>query len=311
MGAVVRGTGAYLPAAVRTNAEVAERLGTTEDWIVERTGIRQRHVAAAHEQTSDLAYEAGQPARGEAGRGGADRARGVGGTNTPPPPMPSVAALTARRLGATCAAVDVGAACAGFVYGLGMACGLLSGGAVRRVLLVGAELLSRWVDPEDRATAALFGDGAGAVVLTADATTDAGRGVCAVRLGGDPAHADALTLEDGLIRMHGPRVFKQAVRHVSDVSLAACAAAGWRVEDVDWIVPHQANARVIAAIGKRLGVPAERLLVNIGRSGNTSAASIPVALDEAARDGRLVRGQRLVLTGLGAGFVWGAVALRW
>ncbi len=308
MGAVIRGTGSFLPDPTRHNDEVAARVGVTAAWIVERTGIHARHVAPDGMFTSDMAAAAGRRALEDAGWTPADLDLVLVATVSAEAPMPSAAARTAELLGARCAALDVGAACAGFVYGLGVAHGLIATGAARRVLLIGAELLSRWLDWDDRDTAVLFGDGAGAVALEADGGE---RGVRAVRFGGDPSQREALTLRDGVIRMHGPRIYRLAVRQVSAVSRAVCDAAGWSIDTIDWVAPHQANARVIDGISRRLGVPGDRVLVNIGRHGNTSAASIPVALDEAARDGRLQRGQRVIVSGLGAGLVWGAAALRW
>ncbi|MCA9542106.1 MAG: beta-ketoacyl-ACP synthase 3, partial [Myxococcales bacterium] len=289
------------------------------------SGIERRRIAPPGVHTSALATAAARQALDAAGLPATAIDFIVVATVTGDHPVPATAALVQHALGARCPGVDLNAACAGFLFALAFARGQIACGAARHVLVIGAEVTSRFVDPNDRGVMPLFGDGAGAVVLSA--ASEAEPGLLALRLGGDGAQADVLRIEAGgaahpasaetlargahTLRMEGPRVFRNAVRHLPEAVRAVCAEIGWSVSDIDWFVPHQANARILRAVVRRLGLAGERLLCNIAEYGNTSAASIPIALDEAARDGRLKPGQRVVLAALGAGLVWGAAAMRW
>jgi 3-oxoacyl-[acyl-carrier-protein] synthase III len=306
--AVVCGTGRFLPAERLTTAEAAQRLGVTTDWILQRTGIETRAVAASTETAEMMAAAAGRRALEAAGLEASALDLVIAATISQTHRSPGVAACAAQALGATCAAMDVGAACAGFVYAMSVAAGQIAVGAASRVLVIGVDRLTPFLDWQDPATATLFADGAGAVVLVAEAGE---RGVRAVELGGAPAQAPALGVQAGRVHMNGPAVYRYAVREVPRAVRAVVQAAGWTLSELDWLAPHQANARVLAALARRLELPPERVLDDIAEHGNTSAASIPIVLDEAARDGRLQSGHRIVLAGLGAGLVHGAVALRW
>jgi 3-oxoacyl-[acyl-carrier-protein] synthase-3 len=312
------GTGSYLPAHVLTNAELAKRVDTSDEWIRTRTGIRERRIAAAEEQTSDLAEHASRAALAAAGIAPADVDLIVVATTTPDRLFPSTACILQAKLGtAGGAAFDVQAVCSGFVYALAIADRMIASGMARNALVVGAEIYSRIIDWNDRGTCVLFGDGAGAVLLTPSRVP----GIVSSHLHADGRYGDILCvpaqIADGTIaglpfvKMEGGAVFKFAVKVLADVAHEALAARGMTAEAIDWLVPHQANIRIIDATAKKLGVPPDKVILTVDRHANTSAASIPMALDEAARDGRLVSGQRVMLLGVGGGFTWGSVFLDW
>lgn len=314
------GTGSYLPGEAVTNqALMARGIDTSDAWIVERTGIRSRHLAAPGQMTSDLAHQASLRALEAAGVAADDIDLIVVATSTPDYIFPSTATLLQARLGITNggAAFDLQAVCSGFVYALSVAEKFICSGASRRALVVGAEVFSRILDWSDRGTCVLFGDGAGAVVLEASDTP----GVLASALHADGAHHGILCVPgsiaagqvvgDPFLRMDGQAVFKFAVKVLGEVAHEVMQQAGLNIDDIDWLIPHQANIRILQATGKRLGLPAERLVATVDRHGNTSAASVPLALDLAVRDGRIQRGQRVLLEGVGGGFTWGAVLLQY
>jgi 3-oxoacyl-[acyl-carrier-protein] synthase-3 len=311
------GTGAHLPARVLTNAELATRLDTSDAWIVERTGIRERRIAAEGELTSDLGVEASRRALDAAGLRPDDIDLLVLATSTPDQTFPATATAIQAKLGMTRgAAFDVGAVCSGFLFALSVAESMLRGGAGTTALVVGAETFSRILDWEDRATAVLFGDGAGAVVLRLE---EGERGVLACRLRSDGRHSQLLyvdggpssTRTTGLLRMSGREVFRHAVVNLAEILKEAMDAAGLSLADIDWLVPHQANARIIEATARKLGLSMGHVIMTVDRHANTSAASVPLALDEAVRDGRLQPGQLVALEAMGGGFAWGAAAVRW
>jgi 3-oxoacyl-[acyl-carrier-protein] synthase-3 len=324
--AAIVGYGTALPDRVVTNADLESRLDTSDAWIVERTGIRERRVATADDTTASLAVTAGRDAVKHAGLdpGAVDLL--VLATATPEQPIPHTGAFVGEGIGLGCGSFDLGAGCAGFVYALVAGASMLTAGGLDHVLVIGAETLSRIVDPEDRATGILFGDAAAAVVLGAAEGTD-GPGLLAWDLGCDgsatalleipaggsrrPTSADTVAAGQHYLQMAGQEVFRRAVRAVVDSALAALDRAGVAPAAVDWFVPHQANARIIAAAGGRLGIPEDRTIVNIDRYGNTSAASVPLALAEAADDGRLRPGDLVLLSGFGAGMTWASALLRW
>lgn len=312
------GTGSYLPATVWTNQDLAERIATSDEWIVARTGIRQRHIADDQQSTSDLALPAALQAIEAAGLQPRDIDLIIVATTTPDMVFPSTACLLQAKLGiAGGPAFDVQAVCSGFVYGLSLADHLLTGGPYRNALIVGAEIYSRILDWNDRATCVLFGDGAGAVVLSKGQQS----GIIASRLHADGSHADILKVPghvdrgairgDPLLKMDGQGVFKFAVRALADVADEVLADAGMDRSEVDWLIPHQANVRIIDATARKLGLPPEKVITTVDIHANTSAASIPLALDVAVRDGRIQPGQNLLLAGVGGGFTWGAVLVRW
>lgn len=319
--AVLEGLGAAVPPRVVTNAELAERIDTSDEWIRTRTGIAQRHVAAPDTTTADLAVEAGALALKSAGGMGVDAV--LVATTTPDRMCPSTAPEVAARLGLPdVAALDVGAVCSGFVYGLATASGLIAGGIAERVLVIGAEALHRFMDPSDRGTAVIFGDGAGAAVLRAGEADELGA-VGPFDLGSDGKHADLLAVDAGgsrlpgstpdlppaahYLHMEGREIYRHAVARMVASSTKVLESAGWAVDDVDRLVAHQANVRILDAVGDRLGVAPERRHVNIHRYGNTSAASIPLALADAG----LHPGDRVLLTAFGGGFTWGSTVLTW
>ena len=311
------GTGAHLPARVITNAELSTRLDTTDAWIVERTGIRERRIAAEGELTSDLGTQACRRALDAAGLRPYDIDLLVLATATPDQTFPATATAIQAKLGMTRgAAFDVGAVCSGFLFALSTAESMLRAGAGRTALVVGAETFSRILDWEDRATAVLFGDGAGAVVLRLEESES---GVLACRLRSDGRHARLLyvdggpssTRTTGLLRMHGREVFRHAVVNLAEILRETIELAGLALSDIDWLVPHQANARIIEATARKLGLSMDHVVLTVDRHANTSAASVPLALDEAARDGRLQPGQLVALEAMGGGFAWGAAAVRW
>ncbi len=308
MGIAVAGLGTAVPRERLTNADLEAVLDTSDDWIVERTGIRERRVAAPDEDTATLAVAAGAAAIKDAGLTPADIALLVVATCTPPQPMPATAALVQDALGLTCGAFDLAAACSGFVYGVVAAAGMAPG---RPALVIGSETLTRITDPDDRGTRILFGDGAGAAVLAPSDRAD--RGLLSSDLGCDGSVASLLEIPAGgrFIEMEGREVFRRAVRIVVESAERTLERAGLTPADVDLFVPHQANIRIIEACGTRLGISAERTAVNIDRYGNTSAASIPIALAEAAEEGRLNDGDVVLLSGFGAGMTWASAVLRW
>jgi 3-oxoacyl-[acyl-carrier-protein] synthase III len=316
------GTGAYLPKRVVSNDELALTVDTSDAWITERTGIRQRHIAAADEMTSDLATAAADEALQSAGVAPEALDLIVLATSTPDHTFPACATAVQRKLGAVrAAAFDVQAVCSGFIYGLAIADGFLVTGRAKTALVLGAETFSRLLDWQDRSTCVLFGDGAGAVVLRAESATGTpfDRGVLATHLGSDGRHYGDLHVDGGPsstgttghLRMNGREVFRHAVQTLCAASLRVLEETGFGVDDVDWLVPHQANRRIIDAVGKRLGIPGERVLLTVDRHANTSAASIPLALAEAAAAGRFQAGQLLLLNAMGGGFTWGAALVRW
>ncbi|MFG1295969.1 MULTISPECIES: beta-ketoacyl-ACP synthase III [Xanthobacter] len=318
---VARGIGSYLPERVVTNAELSERIDTSDEWIVQRTGIRQRHVAAEGECTSDLALVAARRALTDAGFKASDIDLIVLATATPDQTFPATAVTVQAELGITRgAAFDVQAVCSGFVFALATADALLKTGAFERALVIGAETFSRILDWEDRGTCVLFGDGAGAMVIEAVQEDDArGAGVLTTHLRSDGRHRNKLYVDGGPsstgtvghLRMEGREVFKHAVGMITDVITDAFAATGETAESIDWFVPHQANRRIIDASAQKLGIAPEKVVTTVDLHGNTSAASIPLALDVAWRDGRIRRGQLVLLEAMGGGFTWGSALLRW
>jgi len=319
---VVLGCGAYLPARAVTNEDLARTVDTSDEWIVQRTGIRTRHIAADGELTSDLALHAARAALADAGLDAQSIDLIVLATSTPDQTFPATAVSVQAGLGiAHGAAFDLQAVCSGFVFAMATADGLLRSGAFKRALVIGAETFSRILDWQDRTTCVLFGDGAGAVVLEAQqqpgARTD--RGILTSHLRSDGRHKSKLYVDGGpsstqtvgKLRMEGRAVFKHAVAMVTDVIRDAFDATGYTAEDLDWFVPHQANKRIIDDSAHKLGIAPEKVVVTVDRHGNTSAASIPLALDVAVRDGRIKRGDLVMLEAMGGGFTWGSVLLRW
>ncbi|ADE85656.1 beta-ketoacyl-ACP synthase III [Rhodobacter capsulatus] len=320
--AVVRGVGHYLPARVVENAEFEGKLDTTDEWIRSRTGIERRHFAAEGETTSQLAIKAAAAALADAGLSAADIDAIVVATSTPDFTFPSVATMVQAGLGNTNAfAFDVQAVCAGFVFALANANGMILSGQAKRVLVIGAETFSRIMDWADRGTCVLFGDGAGALILEAaeGAGTAADRGILASDLHSDGRYRELLYVDGGVstngqsghLRMQGNAVFKHAVQKLAETAHAALAKAGLTPEDVSWIVPHQANLRIITATAERMGVPMERVVVTVADHGNTSAASIPLALSTARARGQIKAGDLIVTEAIGGGLAWGSVVLRW
>ena len=308
------GTGGYLPPRVVTNEEFAKRLDTSDAWIRERTGIAERRIADESQASSDLALEASRAALGAAQLAPDDIDLIIVATSTPDNVFPSTACLLQAKLGIkACPAFDVQAVCSGFVYALAIADRFIRSGMNRRALVVGTEVFSRIMDWNDRATCVLFGDGAGAVVLAAGETP----GIHASVLHADGSYADILSVPGNVcggrivgspyLQMQGNQVFKLAVKVLDEVARETLAAAEMSVADVDWLIPHQANVRILEATARKLGVPRERLAVTVDRHGNTSAASIPLALDEYVRAGKIRAGHRVMMQGVGGGFTWGAV----
>ncbi len=314
----ITGTGSYLPERVVTNAELESRIDTRDEWIVSRTGIESRHVAADDEGTTDLAEHAARRALEAAGVEAAEIDLIIVATTTPDMVFPSTACLLQKRLGCSgAAAFDVQAVCTGFIYALATADKFIRTGASRCALVVGAEVFSRLLDWNDRRTCVLFGDGAGAVVLrAADAP-----GIVSTHLHADGSQGHILQVEGGIsagqlrgnpyLQMDGQAVFKLAVRVLEECAREALDHNGLSGADVDWLIPHQANMRIINATADRLKIPRERVVTTVARHGNTSAASVPLALDTAVRDGRVQPGQLLMLEGVGGGMTWGSVLLRW
>jgi 3-oxoacyl-[acyl-carrier-protein] synthase-3 len=314
------GCGGYLPERIVTNAELAARLDTSDAWIRQRTGIGERRIAAVGELTSDLAFHASCRALERAGMSGSDLDLIVLATATPDQTFPSTAVKLQARLGMTRgAAFDVQAVCSGFIFALAVADNALRLGQARTALVVGAETFSRILDWEDRSTCVLFGDGAGAVVLNATPGGPTSRGVLSTHLHSDGRLHDILYVDGGpsstgragFLQMEGREVFRQAIAHLSEVVGEALAANGLGPNDIDWLVPHQANTRIIDAVGRRLGLAAERTIVTIEHHANTSAASIPLALDAAVTDGRIQPGHLVLMEAMGGGLTWGASVVRW
>ena len=317
----VAGCGAYLPERVVTNHEIASRLDTSDEWIRQRTGIGERRVAAPGELTSDLAVRAADRALSSAGMSGSDLDLLVLATATPDHTFPATAAKVQARLGMRRgAAFDVQAVCAGFIFALSVADNAVRLGQARTALVVGAETFSRILDWEDRSTCVLFGDGAGAVVLRAISAAESdGRFILSNHLHSDGRQYDILYVDGGpsstrgtgFLRMEGREVFRQAVHRLSEVVDEALAANGLSAADVDWLVPHQANSRIIDGMGRKLGLPEDKIVVTIEHHANTSAASIPLALDTAVADGRIKTGHLVLMGALGGGLSWGASLVRW
>ncbi len=314
---VVAGVGSALPKRRMDNAELAEWVDTSDQWIVERTGIRSRYVAGEGETTATLAAEASRRALEHAGIDAAEIDLIVLATATPDQTFPSSATKVQAMLGIPdCVAFDVHAVCTGFLYALSVADSMLRCGSATKALVIGAETFSRILDWDDRATCVLFGDGAGALILT---TAEGDSGILATRLHADGRHNELLFVDGGpsttgtvgKLRMKGREVFRHAVVNLSAVLGEVLGAAGLTADDVDWVVPHQANARILEATARKLGLPAEKIIVTVDRHANTSAASVPLAFDTAVRDGRIKRGDLIVLEAMGGGFTWGAAALRY
>ena len=315
---VVLGCGAYLPERIVTNAELAAKVDTSDEWIVQRTGIRQRHIAAEGEVTSDLAVIAAQRALDHAGLKASDIDLIVLGTATPDNTFPATATKVQARLGMTRgAAFDVQAVCSGFIFALATADNFLKTGMAKTALVIGAETFSRILDWTDRQTCVLFGDGAGAVVLRAEEGSE--RGILSTHIHTDGAHYDLLyvdggpssTMTTGHVRMEGKEVFRHAVHRLSEVVDEALSQHHLTARDIDWLVPHQANKRIIDGVGRKLALDEGKVVVTVDRHANTSAASIPLAFAEAVHDGRINRGDLVLLEAMGGGLSWGAGLLRW
>ncbi len=320
---VMRGTGSALPKRLVTNEDLARTVDTSDEWIVERTGIRQRYFAGEGETTATLAIEAAHKALAAAGIDGKTIDLIILGTATPDQTFPATATAVQHAIGANgCIAFDVAAVCSGFLYGLGIADSMLRTGMAKRALVLGAETFSRLLDWEDRTTCVLFGDGAGAMVLEAvecDVTDPvAAPGIIATRLHADGAHNPLLFCSGGVsttgtaghVQMMGREVFRHAVVNLAEVLEEVLGVAGITAEDLDWVVPHQANQRILDATAKKLGLPPEKVVVTVASHANTSAASVPLAFDTAVRDGRIKPGDLVMLEALGAGFTWGACLIR-
>jgi 3-oxoacyl-[acyl-carrier-protein] synthase III len=327
VAARISGTGHYVPSRVVTNVDLEATLDTTDAWITERTGIRERRIAAEGESTSDMASAAARQALEAAELDARDIDMIIVATVTPDMPLPATAVFVQTKIGARpdCPAFDIAAACAGFCYALSIAEKFVRAGAAKHVLVVGVELLSRVLDWTDRGTCVLFGDGAGAVVVSA--ARDDGRGILSTKLHADGNYAAALRIPGGgtvepatartvelkrhVVEMNGREIFKVAVRNLASASNAALEEAGLEASALDWVVPHQANLRILEGVAERTGVPIERFYLNLAKYGNTSSASIPIALDEAVRDGSIRPGQSVLMCALGGGVAWGSALIRW
>lgn len=318
----VIGCGSALPANVVTNDDLAKRVDTSDEWIRERTGIRQRHIAAPGEKTSDLALGAARAALIDAGIDAGEVDMIIVATTTPDESFPATATIVQARLGMTRgAAFDVQAVCSGFIYGLAVADSMIRTGAARTVLLIGAETMSRLLDWNDRTTCVLFGDGAGALVLQAHEGVgdNSDQGVLNTRLFSDGRLHDMLYVDGGIsstqtvgkLRMQGKDVFKHAVANIAAAITASTDAAGMTVDEIDWFVPHQANQRILDGTAKRLNIDPAKVVSTVALHGNTSAASVPLAVVTAVRDGRIKRGDLVLLEAMGGGFTWGAGLIRW
>ena len=314
---VVKGVGSALPKRRVTNDELAHTVDTTDEWIVERTGIRSRYIAGDGETTGSLAIAAARAALEHAGLQPTDLDLIVLATATPDQTFPSTATKVQAALGINdCIAFDVHAVCTGFLYALSVADSMLRSGSATKALVIGAETFSRLLDWQDRSTCVLFGDGAGALVLSAE---DSDSGILSTRLHADGRHNDLLFVDGGpsttgtvgKLRMKGREVFRHAVINLAEVMNEVLDSAGLNSADVDWVVPHQANARILDATAKKLGLPPEKIVVTVDRHANTSAASVPLAFDTAVKDGRIKPGDLVVLEAMGGGFTWGAAVLRY
>lgn len=323
----ILGTGHYLPAKVLTNQDLTKVMETSDEWISSRTGIRQRHIAAENEASSDMATQAARQALDAAGIQADQLDLIIVGTISPDMQMPSTAMFLQRNLGARrdCPGFDLSAACAGFLYGLSIADSFVRSGQARYVLVVGVELLSRLVDWSDRSTCVLFGDGAGAAVI--GPASDDGRGILSTHIYADGSKIESLYIPGGgsrtppseavlrnkqhLVHMNGKEVFRYAVKALSASVKTALDANGMSPSELDWVIPHQANIRILEGVQTRTGIPMERFFINIDRTANTSSASVPIALDQAARAGKLRAGQSLVFCALGGGIAWGSALVRW
>jgi 3-oxoacyl-[acyl-carrier-protein] synthase-3 len=321
-GSRLLGTGSALPRQVVTNAQLAEWVDTSDEWIVERTGIRQRHIAGEGETTATLATAAARAALADAGVDASSIGLIILATATPDNTFPATATKVQDALGCNGGiAFDVAAVCSGFLYALSVADSLLRTGMAKRALVIGAETFSRILDWEDRTTCVLFGDGAGAVVLEAPSADNAGKdapGIIGSKLHADGAQHDLLYVDGGPsstqtvghVRMRGPEVFRHAVVNLSDVLKEVLADTGFSASDIDWVVPHQANARILDATARKLGITPDKVIVTVDRHANTSAASVPLALDVARKDGRIKAGDLVMLEAMGGGFTWGASLIR-
>ncbi|MCH8173295.1 MAG: ketoacyl-ACP synthase III [Proteobacteria bacterium] len=319
---VALGCGSYLPEKVLTNDDLAKMVDTSDEWIQARTGIKRRHIAADHEMTSDLALKAAREALKTAGLKGSDLDLIVMATSTPDQTFPATATVVQAALGMTGGfAFDLQAVCSGFVYAMAVADNFIKAGQVRRALVIGAETFSRILDWQDRSTCVLFGDGAGAVVL--EAAEDTGSpdqpGIFSTHLHSDGRYHDCLYVDGGPgstktvghLRMKGREVFKHAINNLAAVVEEALEANGMTADDIDWVVPHQANKRILDGTARKSLIPAEKVIITVEEHANTSAASIPLALSAAIRDGRIRKGDVLLMEAMGGGFTWGAVLMRW
>jgi len=319
---VIVGCGSYLPSRVLSNNDLARIVDTSDSWIVERTGIKQRHIASDGETTSDLALESAKRALKHADIAASDLDLIIVATTTPDETFPSTATRIQARLGMTRgAAFDVQAVCTGFIYGLSVADSFIRSGQAKTVLVIGAETMSRILDWKDRGTCVLFGDGAGAAVLTAaeSSGTNKDRGILNTRIFSDGRLHDLLYTDGGVsstrsaghLRMQGKEVFKHAVTNIASAIQQSTEAAGLTPHDIDWFVPHQANQRILDGTARKLGISPDRVISTIAEHGNTSAASVPLALTAAVQDGRIKRGQLVLMEAMGGGFTWGAALVRW
>jgi 3-oxoacyl-[acyl-carrier-protein] synthase-3 len=318
----VIGSGSFLPANVVTNDDLAKRVDTSDEWIRERTGIRQRYIAEEGEKTSDLALGAARAALIDAGIDAGELDMIICATTTPDESFPATATIVQSRLGMTRgAAFDVQAVCSGFIYGMAVADSLIRTGAARTILLIGAETMSRLLDWNDRTTCVLFGDGAGAVVLQAHVGIgdNSDQGILNTRLFSDGRLHDMLYTDGGVsstqsagkLKMQGKEVFKHAVTNIAAAIVASADASGIPIADIDWFVPHQANQRILDGTARKLGIDPSKVVSTVALHGNTSAASVPLALVAAVKDGRIKKGQLVLLEAMGGGFTWGAALLRW
>jgi 3-oxoacyl-[acyl-carrier-protein] synthase III len=316
---VLLGTGSALPPRAVSNAELAQRVETSDEWITERTGIRNRHIAADGETTATLATQAARKALEAAGVAPSEIGLIVLATATPDQTFPASATIVQAALGIDdCIAFDVAAVCSGFLYAISVADSMLRTGAAQKALVIGSETFSRILDWEDRTTCVLFGDGAGAVVLGTEESETGDRGILATRLHADGRHNQLLYVDGGpsttgtvgKVRMKGQEVFRHAVTNLASVMREVIADSGFSPDAVDWVVPHQANARILDATARKLGLAREKVIVTVDRHANTSAASVPLALDVAVRDGRIKQGDVVILEAMGGGFTWGACLLR-
>ena len=319
---IIRGVGGYLPEKILTNADLEKIVDTSDEWIQQRVGIKERHIAAEGQFTSDLAVEAGKKAMAAAGVTAEDIDLIIVATTTPDYTFPSAATLVQMKLGMHHGmAFDIQAVCSGFVYALTTADSYIKNGLAKRALVIGAETFSRLLDWTDRTTCVLFGDGAGAMVVEGVELADgeAERGILSSALRSDGHHWDKLYVDGGPsttgttghVHMQGPEVFRHAVGKITDVVYSALEKGGYTVEDLDWFVPHQANQRIIEGAGKKLGLPPEKVVMTVDRHANTSAASVPLALSVAVADGRIKQGDLVMLEAMGGGFTWGANLIRW